>query len=397
MGICLPFVMYAIQMKGRTTMAEIKKYTKKDGSTAYMFNAYLGVNPKTGKPKRTTRRGFSTSKEAKLALARLELGEDEPTPKNEIQKKYTTFKDVYETWYTIYKETVSPYTAECTARYFKNHILPALGNKVIDQITYNDCQLAVIKWAKTQKRFSTYKDYASKVMKYARKNKWINYNPFDDVDMPKKWEENKKETDKFYTKEELNTFLNWAQSNLSYQDFTAFRVLAYSGVRKGELRALLWDDVDFKANTIDINKAIRMKEGKEYVGQTKNDPSMRIIGLDDVTIKILKKWNLEQRKYFLKRGISINKKQYIFSWEDNQTFMPYYRLSNVFKKYPGKKISIHGFRHTHATLSLDAGVKPKDVQARLGHIKSDMTMNVYAHPVENNKEITQKFVDYLNN
>ena len=54
-------------------MASIKKYIKKDGSTAYMFNAYLGVDPSTGKSKRTTRRGFRTQKEAKLALSRLEL------------------------------------------------------------------------------------------------------------------------------------------------------------------------------------------------------------------------------------------------------------------------------------------------------------------------------------
>ncbi|EOX2929186.1 Arm DNA-binding domain-containing protein [Enterococcus faecalis] len=49
-------------------MATIKKYTKKDGSTAYMFNAYLGIDPLTGKSKRTTRRGFKTQKEANLLL-----------------------------------------------------------------------------------------------------------------------------------------------------------------------------------------------------------------------------------------------------------------------------------------------------------------------------------------
>mgnify|MGYP002648803493 CR=1 FL=1 len=43
----------------------IKKYKKKDGSTAYMFVAYLGVDPITRKQKRTTRRGFKTEREAK--------------------------------------------------------------------------------------------------------------------------------------------------------------------------------------------------------------------------------------------------------------------------------------------------------------------------------------------
>lgn len=50
----------------------IKEYTKKDGSKAYMFVAYLGVDPLTGKQKRTTRRGFKTKREAKIAEAKLQ-------------------------------------------------------------------------------------------------------------------------------------------------------------------------------------------------------------------------------------------------------------------------------------------------------------------------------------
>ena len=65
----------------------IKKYKKKDGSTAYMFVAYLGVDPITRKQKRTTRRGFKTEREAKIAEAKLqtdvgECGRD-PAPHRE--------------------------------------------------------------------------------------------------------------------------------------------------------------------------------------------------------------------------------------------------------------------------------------------------------------------------
>ena len=49
-------------------MATIKKYTKKDGSTAYMFQMYLGMDPLTGKIRKTTKRGFKTQKEAKAFL-----------------------------------------------------------------------------------------------------------------------------------------------------------------------------------------------------------------------------------------------------------------------------------------------------------------------------------------
>ena len=58
-------------------MATIKKYTKKDGSTAYMFQAYLGTDPNTGSRIRVTRQGFSTKKEASLAISRLKVEADE--------------------------------------------------------------------------------------------------------------------------------------------------------------------------------------------------------------------------------------------------------------------------------------------------------------------------------
>ena len=59
--------------KGRITMAKIKKYKKKDGSDAYMFQVYLGKDPKTGKAKKTTRRGFESRQEANVALSRLNV------------------------------------------------------------------------------------------------------------------------------------------------------------------------------------------------------------------------------------------------------------------------------------------------------------------------------------
>ena len=116
-------------------MAIIKKYTKKNGQTAYQFDLYLGVDPKTGKKRRTTRRGFATQKEARLALARLEAGVDEaPAKNNTQQKKYTTFSDVFKLWYQTYKLTVKDTTLEKTDIHFKNHILPAIGHLLIDQI-----------------------------------------------------------------------------------------------------------------------------------------------------------------------------------------------------------------------------------------------------------------------
>lgn len=73
----------------------IKKYKKKDGSTVYMFAAYLGTDPITGKQKITTRRGFKTEREAKIAEAKLQT---EVSQNGFLNNDITTFKEVYELW-----------------------------------------------------------------------------------------------------------------------------------------------------------------------------------------------------------------------------------------------------------------------------------------------------------
>lgn len=77
-------------------MANIKKYTKKDGTTAYMFNVYLGKDPLTGKKKRTTRRGFKTKKDANIALSKILVEVDELGLR---QNDQMTFQEVFEEWF----------------------------------------------------------------------------------------------------------------------------------------------------------------------------------------------------------------------------------------------------------------------------------------------------------
>ncbi|MDN6836512.1 MAG: N-terminal phage integrase SAM-like domain-containing protein [Lactococcus lactis] len=113
-----------------------------------MFNAYIGIDPKTGKKRRTTRRRFETKKETKLALARLELGDDKPQFKHSEKKEAVTFYEIHKRWFGPYKETVSEGTMNGTEIYFRCHILPILGSKNIASITFEQAQNVVILWSK---------------------------------------------------------------------------------------------------------------------------------------------------------------------------------------------------------------------------------------------------------
>lgn len=388
-------------------MTEIKKYTKKDGSTAHMFNAYLGVDPITGKQKRTTRRGFATKKEAQLALSRLKVEIDERGFKK--QEVYT-YQDIYELWLPLYRNTVKESTLNKTLTMFRLHILPKFGSLKIHKVSTTYCQKQVNEWFKTFVHFKLYKNYASLVFNHAVKMGVITKNPMDNVTMPKRMEKVEDEEESFvnfYSAEELKSFFaaleGYSRSNHTYRWLAMFRLLAYTGIRRSELLALTWNDVDFTANTLSISKALAIGLNNQPILQTpKTASSRRIISLDGVTLEILKQWRKQQAVDYLKLGFNTNKpQQLIFSNTKNEYVSlpkPMKILNSILKKYNLKRITIHGFRHTHCSLLFEAGATIPEVQERLGHSDVKQTLKIYAHVTQKTKERTAdkfaKFMDF---
>lgn len=377
-------------------MASIKKYLKKDGSTAYMFNAYLGVNPLTGKSKRTTRRGFRTQKEAKLALAELQLSIES---NNFVKQDYSRFKDVYALWYAQHINTIKASSAQRIRYYFEKQILPAFGELKIDKITSAYCQKTVNEWFSTYTSFTSLKSYTSKVFDFALNQQLLKENPMERIVMPKKQRQITNKSDQnFLDKIQLNQFLRTLQEHESMQTFTMFRVLAYTGLRKGELLALTWDDLDITNENLSINKNVSsLLEGK-VISSTKTASSERTISIDQVTLGCLKKWKLQQKKMLLSRGIRVlpDETQLIFSNIKNQ-LLYHGKLRNIINKYSDFNITVHGFRHTHASLLFEAGATIKQVQTRLGHTNVQTTLNIYTHVTKDaEKDTATIFLKYMN-
>lgn len=377
-------------------MTTIKKYTKKDGSTAYMFNAYLGIDPLTGKSKRTTRRGFKTQKEAKLALAQLQIEIDHG---KFVKQDYSLFKDVYELWYAQYVNTVKPSSAQRIKYYFDKQILPAFGELKLTKISPSYCQKVVNEWSKKYKRFDSMKMYTSKIFEFAITQNLLSMNPIKRIIMPKRQREIKtKEDQNFLDKDQLQEFLTLAKQKESMQYYTAFHLLAYTGMRKSELAALNWSDINWNANTISINKNVSYTSGQRIITTTKTTSSDRTISIDEITLNILKKWKLEQKKELLSRGFIVQKdeKQLIFSNPSNKIMSPNV-LWEKLKTYKNFSISPHGFRHTHASLLFESGATIKQVQERLGHSNINTTLNIYTHVTKNaEKDVANKFLTYMN-
>lgn len=377
----------------------IESYTLKSGEKRYRFQIYIGLDPLTGKELRTTRSKFKTKKEAELALARLKL-EIANGQYKKVQAE--TYQEVYDLWIETYKKTVEESTFVKTIGIFRNHILPAMGAYKIDKINLAICQRHVDEWVEKLVNGDKVKSYASIVIRYAMKHNYIQTNPFDLVDLPRKLKKRsaKADVENFYTKDQLREFLDCAEKQPNYKVYAFFRLLAFSGMRKGEALALTWEDINFKDSEISINKALGQGfSQKLYIKPTKTSTS-RTIKMDEATMVILKEWKKQQCQAHLMLGFNVmQKNQLVFSNTKNSFIQPAKTndwLKSIINKNGLPAISTHGFRHTHCSLLFEAGATIKSVQDRLGHSDVKTTMDVYAHVTASAKvDAIKRLSDYL--
>lgn len=160
------------------------------------------------------------------------------------------------------------------------------------------CQKHVNEWFNKLKKYRTVKSYASKVFDYAVTLGVIIDNPMKRVTMPKNFDiPNEDENINYYTKEQLIHFLKCFEKENNYKSYALFRLLAFSGMRKGEALALQWNDINFKEQEIRINKALARGENNQlYIKATKTKKSIRTIKMDKVTLDILEVWKKSRSK-----------------------------------------------------------------------------------------------------
>lgn len=217
---------------------------------------------------------------------------------------------------------------------------------------------------------------------------------------PKKSSLPEEESENFYSKEQLIELLTYFEQENNFKAYAMFRLLSYSGIRKGEAMALTWSDLNFKTNEMRIIKALsRGKNNRLYIKSTKTGIA-RTIKMDDKTMGVLKIWKKRQQQDYLLLGHDTNEPaQLVLSNELNSFLQPTKTrkwLEHVLKKYNLSKITTHGLRHTHCSLLFEAGAKLKEVQDRLGHTDVKTTMDIYTHVSQKAKEeAIQKFEDYL--
>ena len=215
---------------------------------------------------------------------------------------------------------------------------------------------------------------------WAYKNDLLDHNIMDKVSPPKGEPAREKRA---LTTEEIRRFCAEA-GTLSTRWRTILLLALGTGMRRQELCALTWEDVNFASGTLRINKAIARKNGLNILAPTKNPSSNRTIAVAPELMALLRTWKQEQSAQRLRAPCP---------WEGSWVFttslgntIPIDKYSHtaaaVYQRAAIPNATFHTLRHTCATRMLEAGVPVNDVAAYLGHASTQMTLDVYGHPGE---------------
>lgn len=359
----------------------IKEVIKKNGTKVYRSNVYLGVDSITGKKIKTTITG-RTKKEvkAKAQQAQNDFKANGSTVFKRV--KVTTYKELAALWLENYQMTVKPQTLVSTRQFLKNHILPVFGDMQLDKIHIAHVQSWVNKLAFKIVNYGVAASINKRILQYGVSMQLIPFNPAREVILPRPQKAGANRI-KFIDKEDLKTFLDYMERLAPtaynyYYDSVLYKLLLATGCRYGEAVALEWSDIDFNSATISITKTYNRIV--KQVGTPKSKAGIRTISIDNKTILMLKQYRNRQRQAFMEIGspapalvFSTTISQYPNS--DARTKSLRYRC----KEAGIPQFTFHAFRHTHASLLLNAGISYKELQHRLGHATLAMTMDTYSH------------------
>lgn len=328
----------------------IKKETLKNGTTSYKFVVNLGIPEGETKPRIVTRHCFTSTKEAKRELKKLQaqaalgiypdkkkccIGEVNSSKEHTdisappIPNKSITFQEGFNLWKEGYELKVESTTAGKTMGYFRNHILPEFGKRSIDSITYIDCKQFMTKLTKKLKSSRKILFYFSHILKEAVQMNMIPKNLMSGVQLPSEKQnqfehENELFKENYYSRDELTEFLACCKKDLSPLKYKAFHLLAHSGLHKGECFALNWADVNFETAVLRINKAVgySTKRGLHIKNTKTSKP--RVVDLDEETLNILHKWAELPRVGLSKERLKIkaDNKQLLFPNGINELMHP---------------------------------------------------------------------------
>ena len=373
---------------------KITEYKKKDGSVVYRSSVYLGIDTVTGKKVKTTISDRTKNRlKSKAIQAKVEFEKNGSTVTKTVN--VTTYQELTKLWLENYCHTVKHSTLIGAKNNIKKYLLPAFGDYKLDKLTPPIIQHQVNQWAidynqlgKGYQQYNQLHALNKRILSYAVSLQVIASNPASDVIVPRcKPKEEKKF--KYLDDENLKKFLTYLDqlpnTYKNFYDTVLYKTLLATGLRIRECLALEWSDIDLQDGTLEVTKTLTMTK---EITSPKTKSSLRVIDLDNKTVLMLRLYKTRQSQLGREIGMTFEK---VFP----NTFDEYreagglrFRLEKHLQGAGCPSVSFHAFRHTHASILLNAGVGYKEIQTRLGHSKISMTMDTYSHLSKDSKKRT---------
>lgn len=342
-------------------------------------------DPSTGKTKPRWVSGFTTAKEARAARdkARHEVHRGTWTPPQSI-----TVGEYLDQWMTAHAVELKPSTAASYRANITRYLKPAIGSERLQGLS--PTRLSVVfkelhesggqgGKALSPRTVEFVRAVLRRAMQDAVLDRIIDVNPVVGTKRPRVL----KPKHSTWTGAQVAAYLQ--HPTVKDHRFNALWTLFLAtGMRRGEVCALRWQDVDLDAGVVHVDRAVTYLE-RERVYTTPKNHERRDVTIDPRTVAALRAWRKEQAAERLKWGQAYTDIEgVVFTWENGAPITPDYVSKAFVDLQAGQglpRLKLHEARHTHATVLLRDGVPVHVVAKRLGHRDPSVTLNVYADAI----------------
>ncbi|MCI5892908.1 MAG: site-specific integrase [Clostridiales bacterium] len=329
--------------------------------------------------------------------------------KEEAPAKRMTLNDLFEEYINTKRHEVRESSLRKSITILKNHVLPELGtvqlpklNKPVLTKWKNHMEEKTIKskdGVKTKLSIVTKQNVFGEfraMLNYAVKMDYIHKNLLCSIGNFKSTLTPKKEMD-YYTPDEFKLYIKSAREYaeecpvlIGWDYYVIFSIAFYTGLRKGEIHALKWSDID--GEFLSVSRSITQKlKGEDRETAPKNQSSIRTLQIPKPLISIL-----NEHKERCRQLQGFNDDFRICGGTKPLRDSTLSKMNMRFAEMAElKHIRIHDFRHSHASLLANEGINIQEIARRLGHSKIEITWNTYSHLYPREEERAIKILNKI--
>ena len=299
-------------------------------------------------------------------------------------------------WLEEARHNVSPKTFERYSEIVNKHLVPELGTIQLAKLAPVHIQKYYADALASGRRKRTragkgglsaqtvrHHDRVLNVaLKRARALRLIATNPVEDVTRPKV----ERRELQILDPDEQTKLLAAASTTRLYGPIV---VALATGMRRGEVLALRWSDVDLDGGSLRVVQSLEQTDAGLRFKAPKTKRSRRAIALSPSIVEVLQRHKAEQAKERLQLGLGKNERGLVFTRMDGEPVNPdnfSKEFARIVKRAKVRPITFHGLRHAHITALLQAGVHPKVASERAGHSTVGITLDVYSHVIQGMQE-----------